>query len=85
MAPACATQRDAALASEIGAAWAVFVRGQLDVREPWPPYSGRAAAITLRLETFSPRLSSAIQAAVAASGRVFTRSTPRWWDRASAK
>jgi hypothetical protein len=46
---ACATQRDAALASEIGAAWAVFVRGQLDVRRPWPPFSGRAAAIALRL------------------------------------
>jgi hypothetical protein len=46
---ACATQRDAALAAEIGAAWAVFVRGQLDVRRPWPPFSGRAAAIALRL------------------------------------
>jgi hypothetical protein len=46
---ACATQRDAALAAEIGAAWAVFVRGQLDIRRPWPPFSGRAAAIALRL------------------------------------
>jgi len=46
---ACSTQRDAALAAEIGAAWAVFVRGQLDVRRPWPPFSGRAAAIALRL------------------------------------
>jgi hypothetical protein len=46
---ACATQRDAALAAEIGAAWAVFVRGQLDIRRPWPPYSGRAGAIALRL------------------------------------
>jgi hypothetical protein len=46
---ACATQRDAAFASEIGAAWAVFVRGQIDVRQPWPPYSGRAAAIAVRL------------------------------------
>lgn len=46
---ACATQRDAALAAEIGAAWAVFVRGQLDIRKPWPPFSGRAAAIALRL------------------------------------
>jgi hypothetical protein len=46
---ACATQRDAALAAEIGAAWAVFVRGQLDVRRPWPPFIGRAAAIALRL------------------------------------
>ena len=39
---ACATERDAALAAEIGAARAVFVRRQVDVREPWPPYSGRA-------------------------------------------
>jgi hypothetical protein len=46
---ACATQRDAALAAEIGAAWAVFVRGQLDVRRPWPPFAGRAAMIALRL------------------------------------
>src|SRR4051812_24676420 len=33
---ACATHRDAALASEIGEAWAVFVRGQVDLRKPWP-------------------------------------------------
>jgi hypothetical protein len=46
---ACATQRDAALAAEIGAAWAVFVRRQLDIRRPWPPFTGRAAAIALRL------------------------------------
>jgi hypothetical protein len=46
---ACATQPDAALASEIGAAWAVFVRRQVDVRKPWPPFAGRAAAIALRL------------------------------------
>jgi hypothetical protein len=46
---ACATQRDAALASEIGEAWALFVCGQVDVRKPWPPFSGRAAAIALRL------------------------------------
>jgi len=38
-----------ALAAEIGAAWAVFVRGQVDVRKTWPPFSGRAAAIALRL------------------------------------
>ena len=35
---ACVTQRDAALAAEIGAAWAEFVRGQVDVRKPWPPF-----------------------------------------------
>ena len=46
---ACATQRDAALAAEIGAAWAVFVRGQLDIRRPWPPFERRVAAIALRL------------------------------------
>jgi hypothetical protein len=46
---ACATQREAALAAEIGAAWAVFVRGQLDIRRPWPPFAGPAAAIALRL------------------------------------
>ncbi len=46
---ACATHHDAALAAEIGAAWAVFVRRQLDVRKPWPAYEGRAAAIALRL------------------------------------
>jgi len=46
---ACVTQPDAALASAIGAAWAVFVRGQVDVRKPWPPYEGRAEAIALRL------------------------------------
>jgi hypothetical protein len=46
---ASTTQRDAALAAEIGAAWAVFVRGQLDIRKPWPPYTGRAAGIALRL------------------------------------
>jgi len=46
---ACATQRDAALASEIGAAWALFVRGQMDVRKPWPPFAGRTAAIAVRL------------------------------------
>jgi hypothetical protein len=27
----------------------VFVRGQVDVRKPWPPFSGRAAAIGSRL------------------------------------
>jgi len=46
---ACATHHDAALAAEIGAAWAVFVRRQLDVRKPWPAYEGRAAAIAMRL------------------------------------
>src|ERR1051325_11418607 len=46
---ACATQRDAALASEIGAAWAVFVHSQLDIRRPWPAFEGRGAAIALRL------------------------------------
>jgi len=46
---ACVTQPDAALAAEIGAAWAVFVRGQVDVRKPWPPFSGRVAMIALRL------------------------------------
>lgn len=46
---ACATQHDAALAAEIGAAWAVFVRRQIDIRRPWPPFAGRAAAIALRL------------------------------------
>lgn len=43
------TQRDVALAAEIGAAWAVFVRGQFDIRRPWPPFSGCAAAIALWL------------------------------------
>lgn len=46
---ACATQPDAALASAIGAAWAVFVRSQIDVRQPWPAYEGRAEEIALRL------------------------------------
>ncbi|MGH9884652.1 MAG: hypothetical protein ACREBE_03940 [bacterium] len=46
---ACAAERDAALAAEIGVAWAIFVRGQLDVRRPWPPFTGRAAAIAPRL------------------------------------
>jgi hypothetical protein len=27
----------------------MFVPGQLDVRRPWPPFNGRAAAIALRL------------------------------------
>lgn len=27
----------------------MFVRRQLDIRKPWPPYSGRAAAIASRL------------------------------------
>jgi hypothetical protein len=47
----CASQRDAALAAEIGAAWAMFVRGQVDVRRPWPSFRGRVAAIALRLVT----------------------------------
>src|SRR6185295_14777352 len=34
---------------EIGAAWATFVRGQLDARRPWPAFAGRAAAIARRL------------------------------------
>jgi hypothetical protein len=51
---ACATQRDAALAAEIGAAWAVFAGGQLDIRRPWRPFSGPAAAIALRLVEGSP-------------------------------
>jgi hypothetical protein len=46
---ACATQHYAALASEIGAASASFVRSQVDVRRPWPPFSGRTAAIATRL------------------------------------
>lgn len=27
----------------------MFVRGQLDIRRPWPPFAGRVAAIALRL------------------------------------
>jgi hypothetical protein len=47
---ACAAQPDAALASEIGAAWVSFVRDQVDVRRrPWLPFRGRAAAIATRL------------------------------------
>jgi len=46
---ACATQPDAAIASEIGAAWARFVRAQVDVRLPWPPFAGRAGEIAFRL------------------------------------
>jgi hypothetical protein len=46
---ACANQSDAALASQIGAAWARFVRGQIDIRRPWPPFGERCAAIALRL------------------------------------
>jgi hypothetical protein len=46
---ACASQREAALAAEIGVGWALFVRRQVDVRKPWPPFSGRAAAIAMRL------------------------------------
>lgn len=38
-------------AAEIGAAWPVFVRGPMDVRKPWPPFSGRAAVIARRLVT----------------------------------
>lgn len=48
---ACATQLDAALASEIGAAWARFTRGQLDARKRWPPFEGRVAEIAVRLVT----------------------------------
>lgn len=54
---ACASQHDAALASAIGAAWAGFVRGQLDIRRPWPPFvdGGRVAAIAVRLvESLAP-------------------------------
>jgi hypothetical protein len=29
----------------------VFVRGQVDVRKPWPPFGGRVAAMALRLVT----------------------------------
>lgn len=46
---ACATEHDAALAAEIGVAWALFVRRQVDVRKPWPAFEGRAAAIAMRL------------------------------------
>lgn len=46
---ACASQPDAALASQIGAAWARFVRSQVDVRRPWPPFDDRCAAIAARL------------------------------------
>ena len=46
---ACATQPDAALAAEIGIGWATFVRGQVDIRRPWPPFTGRAAEIAIRL------------------------------------
>jgi hypothetical protein len=46
---ACATQPDAALAAEIGIGWATFVRGQVDVRRRWPPFTGRAAEIAIRL------------------------------------
>jgi hypothetical protein len=27
----------------------LFVRRQIDIRRPWPPFAGRAAAIALRL------------------------------------
>jgi len=46
---ACATQPDAALAAQIGVAWAMFVRRQIDIRRPWPPFAGRAAEIAFRL------------------------------------
>ena len=46
---ACATHPDAALAAEIGIGWAVFVRHQVDVRQPWPPFRGRTADIAIRL------------------------------------
>jgi hypothetical protein len=46
---ACASQSDAALAAEIGVGWATFVRSQIDIRRPWPPYAGRAAEIAARL------------------------------------
>lgn len=62
---ACATQPDATIASEIGAAWARFVRAQVDVRLPWPPFAGRAAEITFRLvgglEAVDPRRSELAQ------------------------
>jgi hypothetical protein len=37
------------LAAEIGIGWAMFVRQQVDVRKPWPPFTGRAAEIAIRL------------------------------------
>src|SRR5258706_512773 len=46
---ACATQPDAALAAAIGVGGATFVRHQIDVRRPWPPFGGRAAEIAFRL------------------------------------
>jgi hypothetical protein len=46
---ACATQPDAALAAEFGVGWAIFVRGQVDVRRPWPPFVDRAVETAGRL------------------------------------
>lgn len=46
---ACATDRNAALAAEIGIGWATFVRGQVSVRKPWPPFTGRTVEIATRL------------------------------------
>lgn len=46
---ACAKDGDAALAAQIGALWARWVREQVDVRQPWPAFQGRARHIALRL------------------------------------
>jgi len=46
---ACRTHRDAAIAADIGVGWARFVWREVDVRQPWPAYRGRCAAIAERL------------------------------------
>lgn len=34
---------------KIGVGWATFVRGQIDLGRPWPPFAGRAGEIAARL------------------------------------
>jgi hypothetical protein len=51
----CSTQSDAEIAADIGRVWARWVWGALDIRQPWPSYSGRCADIALRLASWLAR------------------------------
>lgn len=46
---ACATQADARLAADIGVGWAHFVKGERDIRRPWPDFTRDCKAIAYRL------------------------------------
>jgi len=51
----CSAHTDAEIAAAIGRVWARWVWESIDLRQPWPNYSGRCADIALRLASWLAR------------------------------